>query len=223
MMINDVKEAVSDDLSVGLQAALSSLPDEVVKEVQVGVSETEGKSENEKKLDLIHEQEALIKKEREEEDIARKAGVPSIQQRVNRAREKAAVVHGDQEAEAALLKEINAIRLETLTKEQISALSDAVGLLSKSSIVAEEREDLEDLKEDHKDYTKGVEDLRAVPNLTISKGSQRLTKILDRMIKKIDVDMQKVGAFTLLPHPLEIARYLPCVFFFTGGKGRQRG
>ena len=64
LMINNVSQATSEDLSAGLQAALSSLPDEAIKEVEVGVSEAAGKTENEKKLLLIKEQEELIKEEK---------------------------------------------------------------------------------------------------------------------------------------------------------------
>jgi len=64
LMINNVSQATSEDLSAGLQAALSSLPEDAIKEVEVGVSEAAGRTENEKKLHLIKEQEELIKEEK---------------------------------------------------------------------------------------------------------------------------------------------------------------
>ena len=124
----------------------------------------------------------------------------SLEQRVQLAKEKAASFQGDETAQGDLLKEIRSIPHEGLNKEQVAALSDAVNMISSHTFLAEERDELETLKEDYKDFTKGVADLRSVPHLELSKGSSHLAKSVANLLKKIEGEIHQVSISLSLWH-----------------------
>lgn len=185
-----------NDLSSLLQTALSSLPDSAVKELQLDVSETEGKSENAQKLSLIKEQEELIKAEKAEHEEAveqqkKETLKGTISERIQAAKDRINS-QSDEATRQIALAELKEIEHEaSLTKEEIASLSDAIQMVSSHNIVAEERKDLEELKADRKEYSEVVDDLKRT-ELDVSKASTRLSRGVEKMVKKIESDLSQL-------------------------------
>lgn len=156
-----------------LQAALSSLPDSLIDEAEFQVLEAEGASTYKDRLEVVEHQQELIEDEQEQEEkeeTARRA-VKEAREADERARkeheeeERRAVETGElghktelisdeevtrrKDAESKREKESDEIKL---SEEQLQELRNALALLITKRDVLEERERLNEVREDHEDY-----------------------------------------------------------------------
>ncbi|KAK3823575.1 MAG: LETM1-domain-containing protein [Benniella sp.] len=170
-----------------LQATLSSLPDSLLTETELHVSELEGAATPQQKLEVLEQQEELIadeKAQEEKEEKARKA-------RKEEARiKKEAEEREKQKLQVAEEGDDDAARM---TEEQLLELREALCIMSSRSAVLEEREELEDLKEDRMEYKEDIEELAQVQRKEHNV-SRRLGSRLEKMIAKLDQELQAYDA-----------------------------
>ncbi|KAI8598770.1 LETM1-domain-containing protein [Dissophora ornata] len=172
-----------------LQATLSSLPDSLLTETELHVSELEGAATAQQKLEVLEQQEELIADElaqEEKEEKARKARKEEVRiKKEAEEREK----QKSQEPKLAEEEEDTA----RMTEEQLLELREALCIMSSRSAVLEEREELEDLKEDRMEYKEDIEELAQVQRKEHNV-SRRLGSRLEKMIAKLDQELQAYDA-----------------------------
>ncbi|KAF9365324.1 hypothetical protein BGX34_010450 [Mortierella sp. NVP85] len=258
-----------------LQATLSSLPDSLLTETELHVSELEGAATPQQKLEVLEQQEELIadeKAQEEKEEKARKARKEEARikkEAEEREKQKLQVAEGapmaadvpvvekpaaptpaaahaapelltDAQVADQIAKEAAAIpatpatptsttttkeptaAVETadkptvpvpsatdgatpvkapegdddaarMTEEQLLELREALCIMSSRSAVLEEREELEDLKEDRMEYKEDIEELAQVQRKEHNV-SRRLGSRLEKMIAKLDQELQAYDA-----------------------------
>ncbi|ORZ28861.1 LETM1-like protein-domain-containing protein [Lobosporangium transversale] len=254
-----------------LQATLSSLPDSLLTETELHVSELEGAATPQQKLEVLEQQEELIADElaqEEKEEKARKArkeearikkeaeerekqktqekqimqekqevpvvsassGIPVFDKTTPAAAaagapatfagaselltdaQVAAQVAKDTRATAATTELLEAAKsidaapaaaappkpeededTARMTEEQLLELREALCIMSSRSAVLEEREELEDLKEDRMEYKEDIEELAQVQRKEHNV-SKRLGSRLEKMIAKLDQELQAYDA-----------------------------
>ncbi|KAF9430825.1 hypothetical protein BGZ94_003614 [Podila epigama] len=259
-----------------LQATLSSLPDSLLTETELHVSELEGAATPQQKLEVLEQQEELIadelaqeekeekarkalkeeakaKKEAEEKEkqkLAEQEGTPVqattsetttegtktaseakaatpattsttvatasgtagtsagtvasellTDAQVAAQVEKSAAAVSSEQAAAAGTSE-TAVPAATsedeedkarMTEEQLLELREALSIMSSRSAVLEEREELEDLKEDRMEYKEDIEELAQVQR-NEHKVNRRLGSRLEKMIAKLDQELEAYDA-----------------------------
>ncbi|KAI1315154.1 hypothetical protein EDD11_001259 [Mortierella claussenii] len=259
-----------------LQATLSSLPDSLLTETELHVSELEGAATPQQKLEVLEQQEELIADEQaqeEKEEQARKArkeeakikkeaeereklkaqeqqdsaepvittstDIPVFDRSTPTAAaagapatlagaselltdaEVASQVTKDAGATAATKELLQAAKsVDTpaatpapaavaaasptskteeeedtarMTEEQLLELREALCIMSSRSAVLEEREELEDLKEDRMEYKEDIEELAQVQRKEHNV-SKRLGSRLEKMIAKLDQELKAYDA-----------------------------
>ncbi|KAF9399424.1 hypothetical protein BGX21_006262 [Mortierella sp. AD011] len=258
-----------------LQATLSSLPDSLLTETELHVSELEGAATTRQKLEVLEQQEELIadelaqekkeeearkarkeeariKKEAEEREkqkaqeaagspvtatptdipafdkstqAAEAAGTPAAQAgapelltdaqvAAQMAKDSEATTGAKEPQQAAKPADVPAAAAPTpaaatgappvtkpvededaarMTEEQLLELREALCIMSSRSAVLEEREELEDLKEDRMEYKEDIEELAQVQRRE-HKVSKRLGSRLEKMIAKLDQELQAYDA-----------------------------
>ncbi|KAF9983594.1 hypothetical protein BGZ65_001628 [Modicella reniformis] len=261
-----------------LQATLSSLPDSLLTETELHVSELEGAATPQQKLEVLEQQEELIADEQAQEEKEEKARkVRKEEARIKKEveeREKQKLQQEQQEAEATpiaatstevfvsekpttvvtpvsapatlvgaselltdvqvaaqvdkdagattatkeILQAMEAIDKDAtapspsvvagvtpaevaendddtarMTEEQLLELREALCIMSSRSAVLEEREELEDLKEDRLEYKEDIEELAQVQRKEHNV-SRRLGSRLEKMIAKLDQELQAYDA-----------------------------
>ncbi|GJJ74841.1 LETM1 and EF-hand domain-containing protein 1, mitochondrial [Entomortierella parvispora] len=251
-----------------LQATLSSLPDSLLTETELHVSELEGAATAQQKLEVLEQQEELIadelaqeekeekarkarkeearlKKEAEEKEkekqkaqeqeaaatttapkvpttptevpifdksipAAAAAGAPATlagaselltdAQVAAQAEKHAGATAGTEEltqaaeaaTPAAAISEEEEDKAK-MTEEQLLELREALCIMSSRSAVLEEREELEDLKEDRMEYKEDIEELAQVQRKEHNV-SRRLGSRLEKMIAKLDQELTAYDA-----------------------------
>ncbi|KAF9291757.1 hypothetical protein BGZ68_002476 [Mortierella alpina] len=237
-----------------LQATLSSLPDSLLTETELHVSELEGAATPQQKLEVLEQQEELIADElaqEEKEEKARKARkeeakikkeaeerekqkaqeqqeaaaagsapvattsaeVPLFDKSTPEAVAAGAPATSDAGATAAtkeLLQAAGSVSTTPaaadtitsseeeedkarMTEEQLLELREALCIMSSRSAVLEEREELEDLKEDRMEYKEDIEELAQVQRKEHNV-SKRLGSRLEKMIAKLDQELKAYDA-----------------------------
>ncbi|KAJ3260650.1 hypothetical protein HK103_000260 [Boothiomyces macroporosus] len=209
---------VLESKAEALQATLSSLPQTVVNETQLKVSEQEGVATYKQKLEVIKEQEELIaeeleqdalqaaaKKAKEEELAAKKAkeieeakkeepkeeAVPPVVEKVVPPTvEKVVSPEKVQPAEKAPEK-AEEEKEEELSEVEVKKLAEALKTMTKESALEDVKQDLDVLKEDRQEFIEDVEELKQVTQKETSKSSDRLGSRVDKMIAKIESELTK--------------------------------
>ncbi|CAI2191679.1 3870_t:CDS:2, partial [Funneliformis geosporum] len=148
-----------------LQATLNSLPDNLVNEAELQVSEADGAATYKQKLEVIEEQEERAQKEAE---VAAKEAALAEQ----------------------LLSDVQVPEEDVrMTEEQLQELRAALSILSSKSAVLEEREALNEIKVDREEYKEDIQELKETGKHTESKVQHRLGERLEKMIQKIDKEL----------------------------------
>ncbi|KAF9198423.1 hypothetical protein BGZ49_000757 [Haplosporangium sp. Z 27] len=265
-----------------LQATLSSLPDSLLTETELHVSELEGAATPQQKLEVLEQQEELIadelaqeekeekaRKARKEEARIKKEAEEREKQKAQEQQQKqdviktsadvplfdrstpvadaagapatfvgaselltdaqvAAQVSKDSRATAGTQELLQAAKSvdaaeaakpspavvaaaapptvkpevkpaeededsARMTEEQLLELREALCIMSSRSAVLEEREELEDLKEDRMEYKEDIEELAQVQRREHNV-SKRLGSRLEKMIAKLDKELQAYDA-----------------------------
>ncbi|KAJ3323123.1 hypothetical protein HDV06_002135 [Boothiomyces sp. JEL0866] len=207
---------VLESKAEALQATLSSLPQTVVNETQLKVSEQEGVATYKQKLEVIKEQEELIaeeleqdaaqaavKKAKEEELAAKKAKEleeskkeePKEESKPEPVIEKTAPkIDKVVPAEMPSLSEVEKVeedKEEELSEVEVKKLAEALKTMTKESALEDVKQDLDVLKEDRQEFIEDVEELKQVTQKETSKSSDRLGSRVDKMIAKIESELTK--------------------------------
>ncbi|KAK3836823.1 MAG: LETM1-domain-containing protein [Linnemannia gamsii] len=177
-----------------LQATLSSLPDSLLTETELHVSELEGAATPQQKLEVLEQQEEMIADEKAQEDKEEKARKERKEEaklkKEAEEKEKEKLKAKEQAATTAAAPDEDKARM---TEEQLLELREALCIMSSRSAVLEEREELEDLKEDRMEYKEDIEELAQVQRKEHNV-SRRLGSRLEKMIAKLDQELQAYDA-----------------------------
>ncbi|CAG8696212.1 16296_t:CDS:10 [Funneliformis mosseae] len=147
-----------------LQATLNSLPDNLVNEAELQVSEADGAATYKQKLE---KEEAARRAQKEAEEAAKEAALAE-----------------------QLLSDVQVPEEDVrMTEEQLQELRAALSILSSKSAVLEEREALNEIKVDREEYKEDIQELKETGKHTESKVQHRLGERLEKMIQKIDKEL----------------------------------
>ncbi|CAG8450501.1 5301_t:CDS:2 [Acaulospora morrowiae] len=170
------------DQTEALHATLNSLPDNLINETELQVMEDDGTATYKQKLEVLEEQEELIAEEKaqEEKEVARRA-----KEEEEAAKEAALAEKAPHDAKEASEDDAR------ITEQQLQELRAALTILSSRSAVLEEREALDEIKEDREEYKEDIQELEDTGKHTESKVSLRLGSRLEKMIHKIDKELEQ--------------------------------
>ncbi|KXS18913.1 LETM1-domain-containing protein [Gonapodya prolifera JEL478] len=204
---------VSVNTPEALQAALQSLPEAALVEAETQIAEAAGeKVDYKRRLELIRKQEELIQLELEQvqREKAEHAAAKAREQEAQAA-EKAKLLaqaqagaaaavkmwEGVPQAEAAAQEQTTApvpveIRPVQIPEQQLRALGEALQAMGSPSALDPEREELETLKHERREYE---EDIGEIQTMTGGKSAESSTsrylgKRLERLISKIDQELK---------------------------------
>lgn len=202
-----------------LAATISALPDTVGTKTKAVIGEREGKVDNKTKIELIKDEVARIKEERKEhmeeseqlakiqakeakaclenEELVDKA--PVLTDKAPVLTDKAPVLEPEvKPAERVVVAEAKKpaekVKEELSTKD-LEALEDALDTLGKhKKKMLIEKEELDDLREEMKDYKEDIENLQQVTKMVDTKvgeikesvAAQRLYRKVNKMINNMD-------------------------------------
>ncbi|KAI9346753.1 LETM1-like protein-domain-containing protein [Zopfochytrium polystomum] len=168
----NVDEALKGS-AASLQATLSSLPDEVVNEAKLQIADVAGTATYQQRLDVLKEQEELIKTELEQEQI------------------QAATKKGIVGATATpIVPASSAIEeLDPISEAQFKELGEAIKIMASESAVANVKEQLSELKEEVKEYKEDVEELQQLTQKPAFKAARSVSDRVNRMIEKIEAEI----------------------------------
>ncbi|TIB00743.1 hypothetical protein E3P92_00221 [Wallemia ichthyophaga] len=185
---------LEDSVIASLEATLCSLPDVLLNEAELEVSD---EATYKQKLDVLQEQEELIEDEAEQEQKeveARQAQKEAEKAKKGEELEKARNLLPDQETDKQHEDDIR------MTPEQLGELGQALNILSAKSSVLKERVELETLVEQTRDAERQAEEAQAgLPQeeKKVDKTNENVKKQVKSMINKIDSQLsdydEKVG------------------------------
>uniref|UniRef100_A0A131XMB7 Mitochondrial proton/calcium exchanger protein n=1 Tax=Hyalomma excavatum TaxID=257692 RepID=A0A131XMB7_9ACAR len=186
-----------------LKATISTLPKEALTEAKYKIGEREGKVDNRTKIEIIQQEEAAIKKEKEEIAVAvesekLKAADQKPEEEIKEILEdKAAIITAlDEDME----KRPPAPKKEELSKADLADIEDALEkIAAEKQELLIEKEELEDLKEEMADYKQDVEELKDVVvktgkrDIQETKAAMRLYNRVNRIIGSMDHLIDKLN------------------------------
>lgn len=185
-----------------IEATLKSLPKAMVSEAEVQMAEIKGeKISNKTKLEVLKAEEAIIAAEKAERlrvEKIEKENETLRQEKEKLLAENAPLI-GTLSPEAAAsfkstLAEIN--RDNKITVEELQEIRDALSTLSADSALTNEKQELEDLKEDREEYKEDLAELRAQTKEAVKedKASSQLGKRIESMITKLEKEITSTEA-----------------------------
>ncbi|WVQ85102.1 hypothetical protein IAT38_007266 [Cryptococcus sp. DSM 104549] len=202
-------EQKGDDVMTSLVTTLSSLPENLLNEAELNVSD---EATYKQKLEVLQQQQELIEDEAEqekEEQDARKeekekkeAEEAAKREEEDAAKAAAAEASGTKE-EPVVEKTAEEVKAEEeeakpevdarMTKEQLGELAEALSILTAKSSIVKERDELKALLEDNllseaESKERQEEDN---PSIAVSKRVRSMIKKIDNQLEKYD---EKVGS-----------------------------
>lgn len=178
-----------------LQATLSSLPDQMVNEAQLKVSEAEGVATYKQKLQVLQEQEELIADELEQEAKQAASNREKEQIELQAAQEVPIKSQADLELShpdtSTSPGEIS--KSADLSIDELKTLGVALKTLTHDSAVEDVRLKLADLKEDRKEFKEDIEELSELVETTQPslKSATKLGARVDMMIASLEKQLTK--------------------------------
>ncbi|KAI8847845.1 LETM1-like protein-domain-containing protein [Chytridium lagenaria] len=192
-----------------LQATLSSLPDQVVNEAQLQVSETSGVATYQQKLNVLQQQEELIADELEQE--AEHAEVKKTEEKkpaTATSQTTTAAATSDAKKEEDTVEKGEAE--EQISEKQLKQLGDALKTMTSDSALQDVKVMLEDLKEERKEYIEDIDELQTLTQKTLPKATSNVSHRVDVMIAKIEKELLRydteIGSRLNLIRPDEMGR-----------------
>ncbi|XP_064382763.1 mitochondrial proton/calcium exchanger protein-like [Halichondria panicea] len=176
---------IPEDVPTALKTTLSSLPESIVEETEVLVADTLGEIvDNKVRLEVLRQQEELIKEEAAEMDREK---VEAEAADVTRRATEEIVDHAPSLTTPTPID-------EGISAEELRNISAAVSSLKGERALAEEKAELEELKEEREEYVEDVADLavEAADEVVESKGSVRLGKRVEAMLREIDTTVTQL-------------------------------
>lgn len=171
-----------------LKATISVLPDTILTQTSAAIAETEGKTDNKMKLEVIQEEARKVKEERQELREERKR---KEQEEKEILVDKAPELDAEQTLEFSEPIPVEAKKKEQISTSDIEVLEDALDALAKHKLILE-KESIEDLKEEMADYQEDLQELQEVtastakPKVRESKAAKRLYNRVNKMINRMD-------------------------------------
>ncbi|KAJ3212718.1 hypothetical protein HDU67_003635 [Dinochytrium kinnereticum] len=172
-----------------LQATLSSLPDQVVNEAQLQVSETAGVATYQQKLNVLQQQEELIADELEQEAEHAEVKKPPTEKPAVAATQAAPTAESKKE-EATTTAEVEEAE-EHLSEVELKQLGDALKTMTSDSALQDVKALLEDLKEERKEYIEDIDELKSLTHKSLPKTTESVSTRVDKMITKIEKELLK--------------------------------
>ncbi|KAJ3111424.1 hypothetical protein HDU96_005703 [Phlyctochytrium bullatum] len=172
-----------------LQATLSSLPDQVVSEAQLKVSETAGVATYQQKLNVLQQQEELIADELEQEAEHAETKAP-VKEKAAPAATSTAAGAKPAEPPTDAAKEVEEEE-EHISEAQLKQLGDAIKTMTSDSALQDVKALLEDLKEERKEYIEDIDELKALTQKELPKATESVSSRVDKMISKIEKELEK--------------------------------
>ncbi|MBW0478942.1 hypothetical protein O181_018657 [Austropuccinia psidii MF-1] len=174
---------IGDSTLESLKDALSSLPDTLLNEAELGVSQDN--ITNKQRLTVLEEQEELIEDEREQEE--KEEDARKLQRELERS-QKAELEEREKMADvvktaADMLPAESVVDPDTvrMTSEQLHELGEALSILSAKSSVLKEKMELKQLAEENREAAQDPENT----------ASGTLMKAIQKMIQEIDQQLQE--------------------------------
>ncbi|KAJ3414541.1 hypothetical protein HDV05_006455 [Chytridiales sp. JEL 0842] len=187
-------EALSGS-AAALQEVLSSLPEQVVNEARLNVEERSGVASAKLKLHVLQEQEELIADELEQEAAQKAAKEQAI--KVAAAAAAAAPTASPESVSTtpspAAAKQVEETEM-TISENQLKQLGEALRTMATDSALEDVKADLEGLKEDRKEYKEDIDELKQLTQKAPPKAADSVSDRLDKMISKIENELQKYDA-----------------------------
>ncbi|KAH9451432.1 hypothetical protein MJO28_009059 [Puccinia striiformis f. sp. tritici] len=177
-----------DSTLESLKDALSSLPDTLLNEAELEVSNDS--ITNKQRLIVLAEQEELIEDELEQEqkeEDARKA--QREQERIQKAEmEEQEKMDNVAETAADMLPTENAVDPDAIrmTSEQLNELGEALSILSAKSSVLKEKTELKQLAEENQEAS---EDSENTSSAALVKRIQKMIQQIDQQIEEYDTEV----------------------------------
>lgn len=171
-----------------LKATISVLPDTILTQTSAAIAETEGKTDNKMKLEVIQEEARKVKEERQELREERKR---KEQEDKEILVDKAPVLDAEKVMEFAEPIPVEIKKKEQISTSDLEVLEDALDALAKNKLILE-KESIEDLKEEMADYQEDLQELQEVtastarPRIRETKAAKRLYKRVNKMINRMD-------------------------------------
>ncbi|KAJ1549886.1 hypothetical protein HK096_009896 [Nowakowskiella sp. JEL0078] len=189
-----------------LQATLTALPDQVLNEAALKVSEEEGTATYKQKLNVLQEQEELIADELEQEASnthkmeAAKKRAKELEMTSKEVEVKTKDASNDtslQEPETLVetkkeIIETDSARTDTeiiMTDTELQKLGDALKTISSDSALDDVKEKLVELKEDHKEFKEDIVELTEVTQREPAKSTTTLSERVNKMISKLEKEL----------------------------------
>jgi LETM1 and EF-hand domain-containing protein 1 len=184
-----------------LKATIQALPVEVGTEAKYKIGETEGKIDNKTRLELIRQEEAAIRLEKEEAANEAKAKAEAVSQAAATPDREILTDSAQTIVDRAIVmdsppppaKDEKAGELSPEDLDKIEQVLDQITKDTKSMAV--EKEELEDIKEEMADYKEDIQEFQEIAKLTgkqqlvESSAAKSLRKRVDKMINKMDTVM----------------------------------
>ncbi|KAI9140228.1 LETM1-like protein-domain-containing protein [Paraphysoderma sedebokerense] len=184
--IEGVEVKVSQETADALQATLQSLPEPLVNEAELKVSEDEGKATYKQKLEVLQEQEEMIAEELAQEAREEEA------RRVAKEEEAAAAAAAPSEPMVISAEEVITDEDVRISEEQLKELGEAIKVLSSKSAAEIERAELERLRIEREEYKGDISEIQsAAPLISESPASLRLGSHLEKLLLKISTEVEK--------------------------------
>ncbi|RUS20608.1 putative mitochondrion organization and biogenesis-related protein [Endogone sp. FLAS-F59071] len=185
----------------------------LVNEAELQVMEAEGAVTYKQKLEVLEQQQELIEDEQEQEQEAKEAEEEARKEREEKDKADKLAKEAQKRDEfvsdvatatsnPATITEQEEVRL---TEEQLQELRNALAILVSKAGVLEERETLNEIKEDHEDYKEvsfvlerdetqeisksDIEELKEATKRTEGKASTHLGTRLEKMLKRLDKEL----------------------------------
>ncbi|KAK4686163.1 hypothetical protein P7C73_g3969, partial [Tremellales sp. Uapishka_1] len=182
-------EQKGDSVLNSLVATLSSLPDNLIDETEVHVSED---ASYKQKLEVLQQQQELIEDEAEQEQEEQEARKEKkeAEEAAKREQEEAA----EAASEASGEKKPKHVEDDArMTKEQLGELAEALSILSAKSSIVKERDELKTLLEENllSEAESKERDEADGPTVAVSKRVRSMIKKIDIQLEKYD---EKVGS-----------------------------
>ncbi|KAJ3313718.1 hypothetical protein HDU76_002583, partial [Blyttiomyces sp. JEL0837] len=215
-----------------LQATLSALPDQVVNEAQLKISEVAGTATYQQKLNVLQQQEELIADELEQEAaqaaakkvIAEATAPPptptpspttetkpsdSTATSPSASTSAGAPATGGATGIAAAQATATPIG-DDISQTQLKQIGEAIKIMAADSAVADVKQKLEGLKEERKEYKEDIDELALLTQKQPPKVTTTVSNRVDKMIAKIESELKKydteVGSKLNLIKPDESGR-----------------
>lgn len=208
-----------ENVEVGekLKATLASLPETVATQAKAAIGEREGKIDNKTKIEIIKEEQRMIKEELEEEKEAELEEIKAKEkQKVDEIlHDPAPIITSDgiiktptseqiskmfmeqkaMQQEEKLFAENVKVEKEGLSSEDLKVISDALGTISQKKNLMVEKEEIKEIKEEIAEYQEDVQELEQIVEQKKTEGVQvkesRAAKLLfkkvNSMINKLDI------------------------------------